>query len=88
MRYKATVAYKGTNFAGWQIQNNAVTAQSTMQECISRVFKQDVSVVASLIRNWAAKYRCLTVSAYRIIFMHDLMRKKKHIDTGHIIADR
>ncbi len=47
MRYKATVAYKGTNFAGWQIQNNAVTAQSTMQECISRIFKQDVCIVAS-----------------------------------------
>ena len=47
MRYKATIAYNGTNFAGWQIQKNATTIQEAIQQSMTELFKQDVSIVAS-----------------------------------------
>lgn len=47
MRYKATIAYNGTNFAGWQIQKNATTIQEAIQKSMTELFKQDVSIIAS-----------------------------------------
>lgn len=37
MRYKLTLEYDGTDYAGWQKQQNAATVQGTLIEAISRV---------------------------------------------------
>lgn len=41
------VAYKGTAYAGWQIQPNAVTVQEKMSEAVFKVIKEHVVLYAS-----------------------------------------
>ena len=33
-RVKLTVAYDGTNYCGWQVQNNGVSIQSVLQTAV------------------------------------------------------
>ncbi len=40
-------AYKGTNYSGFQKQPNKVTVQSVLEECLNKVLKENVSIVAS-----------------------------------------
>ncbi len=47
MRYKLIVAYDGTNYAGWQIQNNANSIQNEMQEALKRLTGLDIVITAS-----------------------------------------
>ena len=48
MRYRAKVAYVGTFFHGWQIQENAPrTVQQTLESALSEVFGQSIRVHAS-----------------------------------------
>ncbi len=48
MRYRATVAYVGTFFHGWQVQENAPrTVQQVLESALSEVFGQAVRVHAS-----------------------------------------
>lgn len=47
MRYALLVAYDGTNYGGWQIQNNTVTIQEKITQALTDLFKQDIKVVAS-----------------------------------------
>ncbi|MCD8309356.1 MAG: tRNA pseudouridine(38-40) synthase TruA [Clostridia bacterium] len=47
MRYVLKVAYDGTNYGGWQIQNNAVTVQQLLQDAVKNVFGCDVNITAS-----------------------------------------
>ncbi len=51
---KLTIAYDGTNYAGWQVQNNPKssanspeTIQGTMEEILSQILNEDVKLVAS-----------------------------------------
>jgi tRNA pseudouridine38-40 synthase len=44
---KLTVSYDGTDFAGWQIQADRPTVQSTLQEVIERITGRHTSVLAS-----------------------------------------
>ncbi len=44
-RYLIELAYDGTDYAGWQIQNNAVTIQAVIEETLSMIYGQAVSVV-------------------------------------------
>lgn len=37
MKIMLTVSYIGTNYHGWQVQNNAVTVQQTLQDAIQRI---------------------------------------------------
>ena len=37
MRYFIDISYNGKNYHGWQIQKNAVTVQSTIQDVISKI---------------------------------------------------
>ncbi len=47
MRYVLKVAYDGTNYGGWQIQNNAPTVQEVLNKAIETTFGCKVNVTAS-----------------------------------------
>jgi tRNA pseudouridine38-40 synthase len=44
---KLTLAYDGTDFAGWQFQPGQRTIQQTLQEAVERITSERTSVVAS-----------------------------------------
>ncbi len=46
-RYFIEVAYKGADFAGFQIQDNAVTIQSKIQETMQIIFKKEIQLTGS-----------------------------------------
>lgn len=46
-RYFIEVAYKGAGYAGFQIQENAVTIQSEIQKAMVVLFKQDILLTGS-----------------------------------------
>lgn len=47
MRVMAVVEYDGTNYAGWQRQNNAITVQQVLEEAIERATGCRVSVTGA-----------------------------------------
>jgi len=44
MQILLTVAYDGTNYAGWQRQENAIAVQQKLEEALSTLLKRKVSV--------------------------------------------
>jgi tRNA pseudouridine38-40 synthase len=46
-RYFVELAYNGEPFSGWQIQENAVTVQSTLEEAFSRIMREPVSLTGA-----------------------------------------
>ncbi len=46
-KYKAIIAYDGTDFFGWQIQPTAPTVTASLQETFNKVFKQSITVVGA-----------------------------------------
>jgi len=46
-RYLLTVSYKGTNYAGWQRQNNANTVQEEIEKALSELYKQPVTALGA-----------------------------------------
>jgi tRNA pseudouridine38-40 synthase len=46
-RYFLEVAYKGTNYAGFQIQQNANTIQAEVQKALALVYKQKIELTGS-----------------------------------------
>lgn len=46
-RYLITLQYLGKNYAGFQVQENAVTIQQVVEEAIKKVVKQKVEIFAS-----------------------------------------
>ncbi len=47
MRYVIKVAYDGTHFCGWQVQNNGRTVQAELNAAVKAAFGEDVTVTAS-----------------------------------------
>jgi tRNA pseudouridine38-40 synthase len=47
MRYFFEIAYKGTNYHGWQRQNNAMTVQQMVEEAFSKIMRTEVSILGS-----------------------------------------
>lgn len=45
MRYFIHLAYKGTNYNGWQIQPNAPSVQQTIQDALSTILAQPIEIV-------------------------------------------
>lgn len=41
-RVKITLSYDGTAYHGWQMQNNAVTVQGTVQEAFREIFQETI----------------------------------------------
>ena len=46
-RVKLVVAYDGTNYRGWQIQNNGETIESMLNRAISSLTGEDIHVMGS-----------------------------------------
>lgn len=47
MRYRLDLAYKGTNFHGWQIQPNAITVQGEINKALFTVLRENIETVGS-----------------------------------------
>lgn len=47
MRFFLEVSYKGTNYAGFQIQKNAITIQSEVEKALYTVFRTHISLTGS-----------------------------------------
>jgi tRNA pseudouridine38-40 synthase len=47
LRYFLEIAYKGTNYHGWQVQKNAHSVQQELNSCLERLFQQPVETIAS-----------------------------------------
>lgn len=45
--YKLTIAYDGTNYSGWQVQDNATSIQQLIQESIKTVVRDDLTLIGS-----------------------------------------
>ncbi len=44
MRIRLTISYRGTRYAGWQVQPDAVTVQGELQTVVARLCEQQVKV--------------------------------------------
>lgn len=47
MRYFFEISYKGTNYHGWQIQNNATTIQGVVQDALKQLSGKEVEITGS-----------------------------------------
>lgn len=47
MRYFFQIAYKGTNYAGWQSQPNAVGIQKVVEDALSKLMRRKIDIVGS-----------------------------------------
>ena len=47
MRYFIECAYRGTNYCGWQIQNNAKTVQEEIEKALSILLKTTIEITGS-----------------------------------------
>ncbi len=43
-RIRMTVAYDGTNYHGWQIQNNGITIESELNRCLTGLLQEPIQV--------------------------------------------
>lgn len=46
-RVKLIISYDGTNYSGWQIQNNAITIQSKIEDACKNLFSQEIKIVGA-----------------------------------------
>lgn len=46
-RFKLIVAYDGTNYCGWQVQNNGKTIEGELNRCLSALLKEDIQVIGA-----------------------------------------
>ena len=47
MRYFLEIAYKGTAFHGWQVQQNAYTIQEEIEQALKKLFSSAIEITAS-----------------------------------------
>lgn len=46
-RVRLTVAYDGTNYHGWQIQNNGITIESELNRALSDLLHEEIQVIGA-----------------------------------------
>jgi tRNA pseudouridine38-40 synthase len=47
MRYKLTIAYDGTDYCGWQVQDNSPSIQQLIQQAIETVLRHPIQLTGS-----------------------------------------
>lgn len=46
-RIKLIIAYDGTNYCGWQIQDNGITVEEVLNRELSRLLQEDIAVIGA-----------------------------------------
>lgn len=46
-RIRLVVAYDGTNYHGWQIQNNGITIESELNRCLTELLEEPIEVIGA-----------------------------------------
>lgn len=46
-RVRLTVAYDGTNYHGWQIQQNGITIESELNKCLTELLGENIQVIGA-----------------------------------------
>lgn len=46
-RVRLTVAYDGTNYHGWQVQNNGITIESELNRCLTQLLGEPIEVIGA-----------------------------------------
>ena len=46
-RVKLVVAYDGTNYHGWQVQDNGITIEEVLNRTISELVQEDIKVIGA-----------------------------------------
>lgn len=46
-RVRLTVAYDGTNYHGWQIQDNGVTIESELNRCLASLLGEEIRIIGA-----------------------------------------
>lgn len=46
-RIRITVAYDGTNYHGWQLQDNGITIEEELNKCLSELLGEDIRVIGA-----------------------------------------
>ncbi|MGM0497547.1 MAG: tRNA pseudouridine(38-40) synthase TruA [Bacteroidota bacterium] len=76
-RFFIHLAYKGTNYHGWQIQPNAVTIQQTLNEALSVILREEINLVGAG-RTDAGVH----ASSF---FAHFDLKPRKDLDINHLV---
>ena len=45
--YKLLISYDGTNYSGWQIQPNAPSIQESIQQALSKILREKITLIGS-----------------------------------------
>lgn len=47
MRFFFEISYNGTNYSGWQSQNNATGVQAVVEDALSKLLREEITIVGS-----------------------------------------
>lgn len=62
-RIKLVVAYDGTNYHGWQVQDNGITIEEVLNRTISELVQEDIKVIGAS-RTDAGVHACGNVAVF------------------------
>ena len=62
-RVKLVVAYDGTNYHGWQVQDNGITIEEVLNRTISELVQEDIKVIGAS-RTDACVHACGNVAVF------------------------
>lgn len=62
-RVKLVVAYDGTNYHGWQVQDNGITIEKVLNRTISELVQEDIKVIGAS-RTDAGVHACGNVAVF------------------------
>ena len=62
-RVKLVVAYDGTNYHGWQVQDNGITIEGVLNRTISELVQEDIKVIGAS-RTDAGVHACGNVAVF------------------------
>ena len=46
-RIRMIVAYDGTNYHGWQLQNNGITIEAELNRCLADLLGEEIRVIGA-----------------------------------------